>query len=126
MRIVEFDDEGKPVGRQPAGRREDARPAAPGRAPAVKVVEFDNDGGPGRHPPAGRRVATPESVGPIKIREFGAGDGPGRSRADLSRAPAGPAVAPPGKVKVVEFGTQGQERAPTPASGKPKMKIVEF
>lgn len=112
MKIVEFDDEGRPVERQ--GPTASPRATVENRGP-VKIVAFADD--PGNNP----GVATASGGPKIKVREFDGAGAPG---------PAGESVRfripSQESIKVVEFDDDGKTRRRKSASGPPGIKIVEF
>lgn len=112
MKIVEFDDEGRPVVRQ--GPSAEPR-ASVSHSGLVKVVSFDDD-----PPSPGPDVPAP-GVGPrIKVREFDGTPRPGGALVS-ARSPHGASM------KIVEFGDDGAPiRCPRGGGGWSDIKIVEF
>lgn len=111
MKIVEFDDEGRPVERHSpiASPRTEVETRGP-----VRIVAF------GDEPDDNPGVATAPGGRKIKIKEF---DGAGARR--LAEEPK-PFRIPSGKsIKVVEF-EDGKARRREQGSGPPGIKIVEF
>ncbi len=98
----------------------------------IKIIEFDKDGDHRAHDSApldaGTQrspVATPMSVGPIKIREFG--DGPeGDSRTGQPKALPKQPVSIPSRehMKIIEF-DKAQSREPD-SPRRAGFKIIEF
>ena len=98
IKIVEFGDDGKPVRRPRSGTTE-----------AAGVSGSSATGG-------GRHVATPETVGPVKIKEFD--EEPQAPATGLAR----PTLPVQESIKIREFGKE-RNRPPPRRSG---VKIVEF
>ena len=112
MKIVEFDDEGRPVERQ--GPTASPRMTSECSGP-VRIVAF------GDEPEDNLGVETAPDAPKIKIREF---DGAGAPR------PAGEPMRfriPSEKsIRVVEFDDDGKPRRRENGSGARGIKIVEF
>lgn len=118
IRIIEFGDDGEP---------DDRRNRAPESVlSGTETTAGDRQAEPERH------VATPETVGPVKIREF---DG---EQADVRR-PAMSAVTGSGRsgprlpsredIRIVEFDRQVPSKGAVPRRTSPRhtgLKVVEF
>lgn len=108
MKIIEF------------GKNDDTSDGPPearnARGDGIKVREFQADGAD-----VGRGVATPDSVGLIKIIEYDKQPASGEPR-HATRAPA-PRSA--GAMKIVDFDKKSS-RKPADSPRRGTMKIVEF
>ncbi len=112
MKIVEFDDEGRPVERQ--GPTASPHVTVENRGP-VRVVAFGDE-------PADRPGGAKASGGPkIRIREFDGADAPRPTGESMRfRIPSGKSI------KVVEFDGDGKTRRRGTRSSPSGIKIVEF
>jgi len=113
MKIVEFDDEGRPVELSGPNVAPRARVDVSG---GVKIVTFDDEG----KPTEGVREAVGQK---IKIKEF---DGAGGVKTRGDAAPAQPRPPLGQDMKIVEFDKDGSPRRHETAPGRRDIKIVEF
>lgn len=114
MKILEFDDEGRPADRSQPGTVPRANVESVG---PVTVVTFDddpvNDDGVERSP---RRPV-------MKILEF---DGSGGASASGPAAFTGPSRRGTANMKIMEFDDNAEPRQREGAPGRADMKIMEF